>query len=227
MKNTTESMEIITCRKNLYNFLGRIYQAEVEPCLLEQLKAIKFPFEGGEGELEEGYRLLENFLRSPGPDPITDLTLDYARVFLGTYGGPVANPYESVYIRPERAILRETRDEIVAAYRMEGLDKTETLIIPEYHISREFEFMAYLCQETLEFIEDQDWHGIIGSLIDQIDFLGQHLTNWIPDFCADIEKCAKTKFYRAVAKITKGFLSQERTFLEDLISETMFEVAHN
>lgn len=229
MEILSEYKELMTNRENLYCFLGRLYKIEVDQNLLNQLNIMSFPTKSGEEKLDEGYRLLEEYLRNPGRDPLTDLAVDFARVFLGAgiYEGTVANPYESVYTSPERLIMQDARDKVVEAYYAKGLDRVETQNIPEDHISFEFEFMAYMCQETQKALKAQDWRGISGSLMEQKDFLVNHLTNWIPAFCADIEKCASTDFYKAIAKMTEGFLHLESALLEDLISETVVKVANN
>jgi anaerobic sulfite reductase subunit A len=225
----SEYKELTANRMNLYRFLGRLYNEEIDQKLLDHLKTMSFPTESGEAELDKGYRLLEKYLNRPGLDPITDLAVDYARVFLGAgvYEGTVANPYESVYTSPERLIMQDARDEVLATYRAKGLDKVETLNVPEDHISLEFEFMAYMCQETMNALDYKDWSGVTGSLMEQMDFLVQHLMNWIPGFCTDIEKCATTDFYKALAKITSGYLRLEHKVLEAIISETIMEIANS
>lgn len=228
MEMALEYQEIMKSRENMYRFLERIYKIEVDSSFLSQLKKMTFPIESGEIELNEGYQLLNECLWKLGVDPITDLAVDYARVFLGAgiYEGTVASPYESVYTSPERLIMQDARDEVLAAYRAKGLDKDETLNVPEDHISLEFEFMIFMCQETERALESRDWRAVSGSLMEQMDFLMKHLANWVPAFCADIEKCAATDFYKAVAKITNGYLRLEQALLEDLISETMVEVVN-
>jgi anaerobic sulfite reductase subunit A len=60
------------------------------------MKEMSFPVGCEEGELTEGYRIFEDYFRNPGLDPLTDLAVDYARVFLGAgiAEGDVAYPYE-------------------------------------------------------------------------------------------------------------------------------------
>lgn len=228
MEILSEYYELMVNRENMYRFLGRLYKVEVDITLLHQLKNMVFPTETEEKEMDEGYQLLKDYLQNLGMDPITDLAVDYARVFLGAgvYEGIVANPYESVYTSPEHLIMQDARDEVLAAYWAKGLDKRDSLNVPEDHISLEFEYMAFMCQETYNALKDTDWRRISGSLMEQAEFLEQHLLNWIPNFCGDIIKCSATDFYIGVAKITNGFLRMEKNLLEELISETIVEAAH-
>ncbi|HWR41235.1 MAG TPA: molecular chaperone TorD family protein [Patescibacteria group bacterium] len=228
METTSEEyLALISNREHLYRFLGRIYKVEADQTLLEQMKGMCFPDECEDEELGEGFRMLSESLRSLGGDPVTDLAVDYARVFLGAgiVGDDAAYPYESVYTSPKRLIMQEARDQVLAAYREKGLNKSEMMDFPEDHIALEFEFMAHLCQETQKAVTAQDWPTAMACFKDQIKFLSQHLWNWIPGFCSDVEKFAGTEFYRAVAKITHGYLRLERTILEEVIAETAGEKA--
>lgn len=228
MEKIEEISALISNRENLYLFLGRLYKVEVDQPLWDEMKGMRFAAECDEADLNEGYRLLEIYLRQPGRDPLTDLAVDYARVFLGAgiyESNKAAYPYESVYTSPKRLIMQEARDQVVAVYRARGLDKAETLDFPEDHLALELEFMAYLCHETQKALNAQDRSAVSGCIKEQKDFLTHHLLNWVPEFCADVEKFAGTEFYKAVAKITRGYLQLERTMLDDLLSETAMEAA--
>jgi anaerobic sulfite reductase subunit A len=172
--------------------------------------------------------MLKEYLRQPRKDLLTDLAVDYAKVFLGagiSNNDGAAYPYESVYTSPERLIMQDARDQVVAAYRVKGLDIAQKLDFPEDHIALELEFMAYLCTETQSALVTQDRTSLLDCLKEQMNFLTQHLWNWVPEFCADVEKNSGTMFYTAISKVTHGFLRLELALLEDLIAETGVEVA--
>ena len=213
---TSEFAELITNRENLYSLLARLFRIEVDAPLLRQLGEMGFPTDCVEPELAEGYRMMAAWLRNHGSDPLTDLAVDYARIFLGAgvYEGAVASPYESVYTSTEGLIMQEARDQVLSAYRAKGLQCPEPLNIPEDHIALELEFLAHLCRETLQACGDRT--RLSNLLREQKEFLEQHLGKWISAFCSDIEKCASTGFYRAVGKITLGFLNMDRKILNDL-----------
>ncbi|SDD55305.1 TorD/DmsD family molecular chaperone [Sporomusa acidovorans] len=226
MEKIVEYLAIMENRENLYRFLGRLYKIEVDQTLLDQMEGMCFPAGDGEDELAEGYRMLEVYCTHLGSDPLTDLAVDYARVFLGAgiAGNEAAYPYESVYTSPKRLIMQDARDQVVAAYRAKGLAKLETLDFPEDHIALELEFMAHLCHETQQALVKRDWLAVSVCLKEQMGFLVQHLLNWVPAFCADTKEYAETEFYQAVAKITNGYLHLERSILEELIEGTAVEV---
>jgi len=215
----SEFAALISNRETVYRLLARLYRTEVDDPLLLQLAEMGFPAECDEPELAEGYRMLTSWLRNPGSDPLTDLAVDYARVFLGAgvFEGVVASPYESVYTSRERLIMQEARDQVFASYRAKGLYSAEPMEFPEDHIALELEFLAHLCRETLNAGDDR---ALVSALLrEQKEFIERHPGKWIPAFCADIEKCASTDFYRAVGKITLGFLTMDESILNDLIEE--------
>lgn len=220
MDKKSEYLAIMGNRENLYRFLGRLYKVEVDHQLLEQMKVMNFPVECSESQLSEGYGILKEYLRNHVNDPLNDLAVDYAKVFLGAgiSEGSAAFPYESVYTSEKKIMMQEARDEVMAIYAVKGLSKNhEKTDSFEDHVALELEFMAFLCHETHNLIEVEGADEILSSLKEQIDFLKQHLLNWVPRFCNDIEKYADTDFYKGIAKITNGYLHLDYTILESLI----------
>ena len=218
MKNdASEFTTLISNREIMYRFLARLYRIEVDEPLLLQLFEMGFPTECDEQELTEGYRMMTAWLREPGSDPLTDLAVDYARIFLsaGVFEGVAASPYESVYTSKERLIMQDARDKVASFYNANGLKLKKTMEIPEDHIALELEFMAHLCRETLQAGDNRA--RVSALLKEQKKFIERHPARWIPAFCADIEKCAATDFYRALGKITRGFINIEQGILEDFL----------
>ena len=121
--------------------------------------------------------------------------------------------------------MQDARDHVLAAYRQKGLEKDAALDFPEDHIALELEFMAHLCRETQNALASQDWTAVSTGLKEQNDFLAQHLLNWVPAFCADVLKLARTNFYRAVARITSGYLTMDLAILEDMTARPVGDAA--
>lgn len=90
---------ILQTRCTFYAFLARILRTEADQQLLEALNGISFPEKSGDPVLDAGYAALTRWKTAPGSDPLTELAVDYARVFLGAgvAGKDAAYPYESVY----------------------------------------------------------------------------------------------------------------------------------
>jgi len=213
--------QLTTNRSSMYGFLARIYRVEVDQGFLDQLARMDLSVDVDEPEISEGYRLLKGFLGHLAGSALTDLAVEYARIFLGAglARGDAAFPYESVYTSPDRLVMQEARDQVLKIYREERLDRAEAFNEPEDHVALELEFMAYLCQKTTEALKAGDKVGTLGYLTKQKDFLEKHLIPWVPTFCADIQRIAQRDFYKAVARITVGYLGMEQELIGELIEE--------
>ena len=223
MKNfsTAELEKLISNRGSTYGFLARIYRVEVDQELLEQMARMGLSVEVDLPEISEGYRMLKGFLEHPTGSTLTDLAVEYARIFLGAgvKSGDGAYPYESVYTSPDRLVMQDARDQVLKLYREEGLGRAEEFNEPEDHIAFELEFMSYLCQKTTEALKDGDKGEALGYLKKQKNFLEEHLMRWVPAFCDDVQRLARGDFYKAVAKITIGYLSMEKDLIGELVDE--------
>lgn len=222
MDKNSEHLALMKNRENLYRFLARIYRVEVDGLLLNQMKVMSFPAECCETKLSEGYRVFKEYLENCGSDPLTDLAVDFAKVFLGAGIGlnTAAFPYESVYTSKKRIIMQEARDNVRAIYAAKGLYKDDER--PEFfedHISLELDFMAFLCHEAQCVLNTQNETEVLSCFKEQMYFLNQHLLNWIPTFCADIEKYSGTEFYKGIGKITNGYLYLDSEILKSLMDE--------
>ncbi len=203
----------------MYAFIARLYRQEVDQVLLDQLITLNFTTDIDVPEVAEGYQMMDTFLKSPGDSPVVDLAVDYARIFLGCgpKQGEGAFPYESVYTSHRGLIMQEARDEVVAVYRNEGMVRDESYNEPEDHIAFELVYMEYLCSRMQEALQNNDDDLALSYLDKQRDFLNKHLLNWVPGFCDDVERIAGSDFYKALAKITVGYLKMEQELIEELL----------
>lgn len=199
--------------------LARLYRTEVDSDLLTQMTKTDLPAESGVPELDLGHRELKIFLKHQTEHALTDLAVDYARIFLGIRRGHSAFPYESVYTSPDKLTMQEARDEVVKIYREEDIDRADGVTEPEDHIAFELEYMALLCQKAIEAIDGDDWSLVQDYLKKQSEFLERHLTNWVPDFCRDLLAAAELDFYKSTAHLTRGFLELEQETIPALMGE--------
>lgn len=216
MNKKTELVQLLKSRENLYRFLSRLYLLEVDEALLNGMKGMEFPSGCGEPELEEGYRMVEEYIKSAGGDWEEELAVDYAKVFLaaGVAQGLAAFPYESIYASRQRLMMQEAGSDVAALYRAKGLKPRDDMFkVPEDHIGLELDFMAMLCEEACEAVTLPDEERLAALIDEQRDFLKLHLTNWCGGFCSDLLKYAQTGFYKGLSKITSGFLKLEGELL--------------
>ncbi len=214
MLTATEYTQIMKNRANFYSFLQRFYMQEVSADFMEQLKGMTFPQDCGQSELQAGYDLLESALAALPADWNDELAADFAKVFLaaGEHQGKAAFPYESVYTSKKGLVMQEAWEQVKAVYGAMNLAMENVAAdIKEDHIAIELQYMAYLSGRSAATAEES-------LLKEQASFLKEHLLNWVPALCADMEKYARTDFYKAVAKLTVGYLKLDAAMLDEVMA---------
>ncbi len=213
-----------TRREGMYELLSRLYRVEVDQQLFDGLCAAEYPTGTGNADVDAGYRKLALYCASHREDALLDLARDYARVFIGHGNNAyaAAYPFESVYTSEKRLLMQEARDEIVEVYRRGGLQIDSGWTDPEDHIALELEYMQVMARRTREALEAGDAAGdahALELLDEQRAFLLRHLVSWTPFLVKDMERLAQTDLYRGLALLTKGFLAEDRRFLDSVVAE--------
>jgi TorA maturation chaperone TorD len=225
IEHDTSFVTILQGRRATYQFLARLFRVEVDQELYETLVAMRFPTNTGDELVDEGYRLICDYLGAATSDVLTELAIDYVRTFIGSgnTGFSAAYPYESVYTSPKRLLMQDARDEVLVLYRAAGLEKQDSWKEGEDHLALELEFEQILAQRAAEACEANDDEGCLLILRQQRNFLEDHLLAWYPMMAADMEKFARTDFYRGLAKLTSGFLRNDLALLDDVLEGATFE----
>ena len=185
-------------RERFYLLLSRFFAKEADKEFLNALCAMSFP--KAQGLMGEGYEMLSGALESMDENFLEELAVDYALAFLaaGSAGGKAAMPVESLY-NGKGAFMADCWEEVKESYSRHGLGKSAEDMM-EDHLAAELEFMAYLCRK--------------GDVAGQKEFLEKHILSWVYDFCADVEKYAKTDFYKSAGKLLLGYLEMEKALLD-------------
>ena len=207
-------------REEMYGLLSRLYRVEVDQELYDSLCAAAFPTGTGNDDVDEGYRYIALYCASYHEDALLDLARDFVRVFIGHGNNAyaAAYPYESVYTSEKRLLMQEARDEILQVYREGGLTIDPSWPDPEDHIALELEYMQIMARRTCEALESNEDDEALRLLDGQRSFLLRHVVSWTPFFIKDIKRFAETNLYQGLALLTKGFLAQDRQFLESVVS---------
>jgi TorA maturation chaperone TorD len=210
--SNNELLDALENRKLTYSFLSAVYLKEVTSDFLCRLKESPQGMDG----------ILGKFITQLKDTDIEklriDLAAEYARLFLNMCKIPVY-PFESVYTSAEGLLMQDARDEVVREYRKERLDKLAGFNEPEDHIAIEFEFMSYLCQRAIDAFKANDGKTASDYLQKQKNFFVLHLSRWIPQFCADLQKRARTDFYKGIAELTDNFIKFEEEFLGEYVEQ--------
>lgn len=215
-----ELAELCDARTATYGLLARIYRSEVDQVLFDELLEMDYPVSTGNDLMDAGYYKIAKHLSNAWVDPVTKLSVDYSKTFLGsgidTYSA--AYPYESVYTSEKRLLMQDARDEVLAIYRANGLDKSESWTVGEDHIAVELEFMRILNSRTAKALRNGDMDRAFTQVNTQRNFLEGHIAVWAPVFAGDVRRFSGTLFYEGVADLTEGFLEEDLALLDALVS---------
>ena len=219
--DSAELIELFKQRAATYGLLGRLYASEINQELLDELHATRYPVRTGNDLADEGNRLMATYLSGLWENTLTELAADYMRTFFGHgYSGhAAAYPFESVYTSEKRLLMQSARDEVLALYRAAGLSKQDSWKEGEDHIALELEYLQILSQRVVEALCQGDTDTAISWIKASYNFIDVHMAGWVPLFTAEVDKFAKTDFYRGLAFLTEGFLETDRELLEDLLAE--------
>lgn len=212
---------VLEGREKTYGMLARLYRCEIDEDALASLVSMRCPVNTGNADVDAGYRLFHRYLSHRWERTLEDLARDYTRVFIGanTTGHAAAYPNESVHTSPDRLVMQDARDEVLALYRAEGLSCSERWKGGEDHIASELEFMELLSERALKFARRGDEDRLRATLETQRNFLEDHLLSWTPFLTKEMLKFAKTDLYRGLAHLTSGFLEEDEAFLNSVLVE--------
>lgn len=205
-------------RAATYGLLARLFNREIDEDLLENLGSLPLGGETPAGSPCEGARLMQAYLDASGSDAITELAVDFARLFIvrTAHTKNASYPFESVYTSTDRTIMGDARDRVLAAYRSEGLDKSPSWKLAEDHVSLELEFEQLLCSRAGTALADGNEAEGRRLLVKQREFLDDHLLVWTPMFAEAMQVGAKTDFYRGLGSFLLEFLQDDRKHLAEI-----------
>lgn len=217
-----ELIKLIEQRAATYGLLSRLFRVEIDQELLDQLHGMRFPAATGNSDVDEGYLRLAKYLSNTWENSLTDLAVDYTRVFIGHGVDAFSAAYpvrERVHVREAPCSCRTPRDEVLAIYRSAGLDKQDSWKEGEDHVALELEFEQILANRTVEALRRGDEDEAAALLTTQQNFLEDHLLSWVPMMTADMKRFAKTDLYQGLAYLTDGFLNTDKAFLDDVLTD--------
>lgn len=227
--NSSEAslLAVLEGRRDTYQLLSRLFRREVDEELLAALLATRYPADSGDAHIDHAYRLIVTYLSHAGSDVLTQLAIDYAHTFIGsgsdTYAA--AYPFESVYTSPKRLMMQEARDEVLLLYRAAGLEKLESEKEAEDHLALELQFMEILVERSMDALQEGNQEEMKQLLCQQRNFLEDHLLFWYPMMENDIQRLAKTGFYKGVGELALGFIEVDAAFLDELLDGPEVETA--
>jgi len=204
---TAQKTAAAQSRSDIYGLLAAVYQQEVTPQLLQQIRDPRFV-----GVLSAlGLELEGDFFQKPEEELLEDLAVEFARLFLGP--GKHISPHESVHHQRSGGdwgrFWGASTVKVKKFIESTGLSYADDYSgIPD-HIAVEFEFMRHVTLCEKKAWEDAQEETAKGCRKIEKKFVEDHLMGWIPAFCDKVIHQAESPFYRVWAEMTKGFLEFE------------------
>ena len=203
-------------RAVIYKFLSEVLKDEVPKEFLEKLKGISEKIGNLlrciSPETFPGFRRLKAYVEKieDVEKEWKELRYEYADLFLNAGLTPVF-PYESVYVKGEPLLNQKPVFEVRDFYTKAGVHKSDDYADLDDHIAVELEFMSYLCRNC-----EKD-----GFLILQGEFAKR--LGWMKEFADNLENNTKSEFYKAIARILRGFISIEVDIAENIMNAELPE----
>jgi putative dimethyl sulfoxide reductase chaperone len=166
------------------------------------------PFAAETEEAQTGLRLLQEWGKNGLSDEsFENLQADYTRLFIGP-GKVIAAPWESVYTGKERLTFQEQTLDVRYWYRRFGLEADKIHREPDDHIGLELLFLSHMATKGIQALKTKDDPHFEELLSAQKEFLQKHLGAWALTWCGLVEKNARTDFYKGLASLLRGALSE-------------------
>lgn len=214
----SQLIEVNAGRAAYYRMLGELYFRELTQEQVDHLAGMDFAGMAGDDALiAEGYDDMRRYLRHANSGTRQALACDYAHTFLaaGNYETFAATPYESVFTSELGLMMQDARDEVYKMYCAQHIQPQADLHMPEDHLAFEFEFLATVIERTNAALLADDLDRACALAETVASFHRLHQLNWVDDLCDAVLDVAETRFYRGVAKVTRGFVHMETDVITD------------
>jgi TorA maturation chaperone TorD len=201
----------LTAHGLAYGFLSKVFYERPASAFINHLATedlfVDWPLSAGDEETQAGLHLLKDFCAGWAEAGLPDLNWDYNCLFAGP-GHLLAPPWESVYLSKEHLVFEAQTLEVRQTYRRFGLQAPKLHKEPDDHLGLELAFMVHLCSLGLAAIENGQPEMFQETLQAQREFMAEHLLKWAPDCLQRVIEHANTDYYRGVAYLTLGCLSE-------------------
>lgn len=116
---------------------------------------------------------------------------------------------------PSVAFAQEVRDDVRRLMRESDVEIEDDLQVPEDHLSFECLLMAQLANREYEALVDDRLEDALAAVGVQRAVHARHLLTWIDEYCDRLDGAVETRFYRGVSKLTRGYIHEEKDFIDD------------
>ena len=212
----------LEARAAFYETLASLY---FMPLKQEQVDAMAAADLSAYAELNadfaDGLNDITRYLRKRNTGTRDELAVDFTGAFAGVkaYEGKTAVPYKSVFTNADGLLCQEGYTDVIRAFRAERVAKRAGLDWPDDHLSFMCEFMALLSRRTLEALEAANYEAAAHDIEASQSFLENNILSWFDAFHERALLLIKTRFYKGVLKVSRGFFALDAETLADLAVE--------
>uniref|UniRef100_Q3AS11 Cytoplasmic chaperone TorD n=1 Tax=Chlorobium chlorochromatii (strain CaD3) TaxID=340177 RepID=Q3AS11_CHLCH len=171
----------------IYRFLGLVFAYPNDAFLPTLQNALQ--------KISDNAARFQPLLDAFAAEPQEQLQAEYTRLFLNGYPNTPCPPYESVY-REER-MMGESSLAVQKLYQQWEIAIDANL---SDHLATELEFLAFLSAATTLTEVATD------ALATREYFLEEHVRQWLPQFCRDLQKEATVEAYRLLSQLLANVL---------------------
>ena len=213
-------LEVLESRAAFYEMLAALFFTPLKQDQIDEMAEQDFSaYAGLNDAFDAGINDITRYLRKRHTGTRQELACDFTSTFAGTktYEGKSAVPYESVFTGDE--LCHRSYHEVYRVYKQNAVRKRDGLDFPEDHLSFMCQFMAVMSRRCGDCLGSDDFEGALEALRVSRDFLAEHMRSWYGAFEERALLILKTRFYRGVLAIGRGFFEFDAGVLDDLIEE--------
>ena len=213
------ALAALEARAAFYETLAGLFWMPLTNDQVEAMAAADFSaYAELNGDFKAGVNDVTRYLRKRNTGTRDEMAVDFTGCFTGirVYEGKTAVPYKSVFTSEEGLMYQEGFRDVFRAYKAECVKKRAGLDYPEDHISFLCEFMALMSRRTADALVAGDFAKAAHDVDASEAFLNDNILSWYDQLVERAMLLIKTRFYKGVLKIAKGFFALDRETLADM-----------
>lgn len=217
----------LEARAAFYETLASLYFMPLKQEDVDRMAAADFSAYADLNEdFADGLNDITRYLRKRNTGTRDELAVDFTGAFAGVkvYEGKTAVPYKSVFTNSDGLLYQEGYRDVFQAFKAECVKKREGLDWPDDHISFMCEFMALLSRRTARALAAGDAAEALRELRVSRAFLDDNILSWFDRFGERALLLLKTRFYKGVLKVSKGFFALDRETIDDMVDVVSSEM---